>query len=244
MKPCYSRLHIALDDVSHANLLPHLPRAVRFIAQALQGGGRVMVHCAAGISRSATVGCWAACYGRLHACQPQSTTVQRLHCAGGSTCSNIWLPCTRSVGQRSCTTIAASLMIAFISLACMHCCTCFLQAPPHSMPGLPVRPGTSDMVRHTGLASKTHCLKVQVMTAYLMSSEQLGAEAALFSLLKKAPWVHPNDGFLRQVGAPTLVAQQDEGPQVQGLDCWVEGGATEGRRWCTSGPAKHQQQLC
>ena len=71
MKPCYRRLHIALDDVSHANLLPHLPKAVHFIARALEGGGRVMVHCAAGISRSATVGCWAACHGWL----PQSAAI-------------------------------------------------------------------------------------------------------------------------------------------------------------------------
>ena len=99
MKPCYRRLHISLDDVSHANLLPHLPKAVQFIAQALQGGGRVMVHCAAGISRSATVGCWAACCSWLHACQPQPTTAQRLHCAGGTTRSNIWLPCTWSLGR-------------------------------------------------------------------------------------------------------------------------------------------------
>ena len=70
-------------------------------------------------------------------------------------------------------------------------------------------------------------LKAQVMTAYLMSSEQLGPDAALLSLLKSAPWVHPNDGFLRQVGFLILVVQQ-EGSQMQGLD-WVEGGGTVGR---------------
>ena len=71
------------------------------------------------------------------------------------------------------------------------------------MPALPVRPGPSAVVQHAGLARKVRCLYVQVMTAYLMSSEQLGPEAALFSLLKSAPWVHPNDGFLRQVGPHT-----------------------------------------
>ena len=144
MKPCYRRLHISLDDVSHANLLPHLPKAVQFIAQALQGGGRVMVHCAAGISRSATVGCWAACYCWLHASQPQSTTVQRLHCAGGTIRSNVWLPRTLLPLSRQ----------PLIFVACMHCCKCFLQTPCHSMPVLPVRPGTSVVVRHTGLAFK------------------------------------------------------------------------------------------
>ena len=113
---------------------------------------------------------------------------------------------------------AAPLTTALIVLACMHCCKCFLQIPCHSMPVLPVRPGTSFAVRHTGLALYSHCLKVQVITAYLMSSEQLGAEAALFSLLKSAPWVHPNEGFLRQVGALPHVAQQERGSQVQGLD--------------------------
>ena len=86
------------------------------------------------------------------------------------------------------------------------------------------------MVWRTGLAIRTHCFKVQVMTAYLMSSEQLGAEAALFSLLKSAPWVHPNDGFLRQVGALILVAQPDEGYQVQGLDCWFRVGRLRSAR--------------
>ena len=82
MKPCYRRLHIALDDVSHANLLPHLPKAVQFIAQALQGGGRVMVHCAAGMSRSATVGCWAACL----AATGHYSTAQEAHFAATLGC--------------------------------------------------------------------------------------------------------------------------------------------------------------
>ena len=50
----YIRLHITLEDADHANLLPHLDEASSFITQALHGGNRVLVHCAAGVSRSAT----------------------------------------------------------------------------------------------------------------------------------------------------------------------------------------------
>ena len=58
----YTRLHISLEDADHANLLPHLDEASSFITQALQGGNRVLVHCAAGISRSATASFY------LHSC--------------------------------------------------------------------------------------------------------------------------------------------------------------------------------
>ncbi|KAL3148458.1 hypothetical protein ABBQ38_013905 [Trebouxia sp. C0009 RCD-2024] len=51
----YVRLHISIEDVEHANLLPYLDAASSFITQALNSGGCVLVHCAAGISRSATV---------------------------------------------------------------------------------------------------------------------------------------------------------------------------------------------
>ena len=50
-------LHIKLDDVEHANLLPHLGDAIAFIQDALNGEAKVLVHCAAGISRSATASC-------------------------------------------------------------------------------------------------------------------------------------------------------------------------------------------
>lgn len=50
----YKRLHVKLEDADHANLLLHVPSASAFIQSALYGGGQVLVHCAAGISRSAT----------------------------------------------------------------------------------------------------------------------------------------------------------------------------------------------
>ena len=50
----YTRLHVKLDDADYANLLLHLPSASAFIQSALYDGGKVLVHCAAGISRSAT----------------------------------------------------------------------------------------------------------------------------------------------------------------------------------------------
>ena len=48
-------MHIRLDDVDHANLLLHMDGAVKYIQAATAAGGTVLVHCAAGISRSATV---------------------------------------------------------------------------------------------------------------------------------------------------------------------------------------------
>ena len=38
-----------------SNLLTHLPGCIDFITKALAGGGKVLVHCAAGVSRSTTV---------------------------------------------------------------------------------------------------------------------------------------------------------------------------------------------
>lgn len=51
----FSRLHIQLEDADHANLLPHFTKAINFINCALHNHSKVLVHCAAGISRSATV---------------------------------------------------------------------------------------------------------------------------------------------------------------------------------------------
>lgn len=50
-------LQIAVDDSCDENLLSHFDRCVRFISDALATGGRVLVHCQAGRSRSAAVVC-------------------------------------------------------------------------------------------------------------------------------------------------------------------------------------------
>lgn len=46
---------IALQDVPNSNLLDHFPEGIKFLESALAEGGLVYVHCAAGVSRSATV---------------------------------------------------------------------------------------------------------------------------------------------------------------------------------------------
>lgn len=49
--------HMVIDicDDEQANLLLHLEQAVQFIQTALAANGRVLVHCQAGVSRSASV---------------------------------------------------------------------------------------------------------------------------------------------------------------------------------------------
>ena len=47
--------HLEVVDVESADLLSHLPDLCDFIAEARAAGGAVYVHCAAGVSRSATV---------------------------------------------------------------------------------------------------------------------------------------------------------------------------------------------
>ncbi|KAI0148983.1 protein-tyrosine phosphatase-like protein [Pestalotiopsis sp. NC0098] len=51
------QLHIDAEDVPSENLLRHFDEAVKFIDDALNGGGAVFVHCAMGKSRSATIVC-------------------------------------------------------------------------------------------------------------------------------------------------------------------------------------------
>lgn len=51
----FKRLEIWLPDHPAADILRHLPAAVAFVRDTLASGGRVLVHCAAGVSRSATV---------------------------------------------------------------------------------------------------------------------------------------------------------------------------------------------
>lgn len=53
----YQRLWIPAEDHPAQNLLQHFQRTNAFIEQALAGDGKVLVHCAMGVSRSATIVC-------------------------------------------------------------------------------------------------------------------------------------------------------------------------------------------
>lgn len=53
----YTRLWISAEDHPSQNLLQHFESSNAFIEQALAGSGRVLVHCAMGVSRSATLVC-------------------------------------------------------------------------------------------------------------------------------------------------------------------------------------------
>ncbi|KAJ2806122.1 tyrosine protein phosphatase yvh1 [Coemansia helicoidea] len=46
---------VSIDDLPEENIIQHFPECNRFIGAALAGGGRVLVHCLAGQSRSAAV---------------------------------------------------------------------------------------------------------------------------------------------------------------------------------------------
>ncbi|GCB23938.1 tyrosine-protein phosphatase yvh1 [Aspergillus awamori] len=60
---------IEVDDVDDENLLEHFPAAVKFIQSGLDAGGGVLVHCAMGKSRSATV-----CIAYMLSRQPSALT--------------------------------------------------------------------------------------------------------------------------------------------------------------------------
>ena len=49
-----TKQYLDLEDSNIANILPILPEAVEFIDQALTNNGKVLVHCIAGVSRSAS----------------------------------------------------------------------------------------------------------------------------------------------------------------------------------------------
>jgi Dual specificity phosphatase, catalytic domain len=50
-----NHMQISLSDLETSDILSHLPSCVQFIREALLSGGRILVHCMAGVSRSATV---------------------------------------------------------------------------------------------------------------------------------------------------------------------------------------------
>jgi dual specificity phosphatase 12 len=52
-----NHLVILISDMEHEDLLIHLPKSCEFIQTALDAGGKILVHCAMGISRSPTVVC-------------------------------------------------------------------------------------------------------------------------------------------------------------------------------------------
>ncbi|XP_078660457.1 serine/threonine/tyrosine-interacting-like protein 1 [Branchiostoma floridae x Branchiostoma belcheri] len=54
--PIYIRyMNIKVDDDMSANVTQLLPKTTEFIAEAIESGGRVLVHCNLGVSRSSTV---------------------------------------------------------------------------------------------------------------------------------------------------------------------------------------------
>ncbi|KAE8154850.1 phosphatases II [Aspergillus avenaceus] len=62
---------IEVDDVDDENLLEHFPSAIQFIQSGLDAGGSVLVHCAMGKSRSATI-CIAYMLHKQRTLTPQS----------------------------------------------------------------------------------------------------------------------------------------------------------------------------
>ncbi|KAF8187201.1 protein-tyrosine phosphatase-like protein [Pholiota molesta] len=71
-------LNIAVEDTEYDDLLIHLPKACAFIQHALGHGGRVLVHCVMGISRSTTV--VAAFLMKTHRMSP-TAAIQKLKAA-------------------------------------------------------------------------------------------------------------------------------------------------------------------
>ncbi|KDQ29856.1 hypothetical protein PLEOSDRAFT_1096743 [Pleurotus ostreatus PC15] len=70
-----NHLAIAVHDSEYENLLIHLPNACRFIQAAMDNGGKVLVHCVMGISRSTTV----VCAYRRPCVHPNYGFVRQLH---------------------------------------------------------------------------------------------------------------------------------------------------------------------
>jgi len=73
-------LGFTLSDTPDADISPHFERAADFIQDALMSGGRVLVHCYMGISRSATLAAGFLMLRRRHtACEALTTLRLRRH---------------------------------------------------------------------------------------------------------------------------------------------------------------------
>ena len=59
LEPCFPDMItykcLQVEDTPRENLKPYFEECADFIENALEGGGRVVVHCEAGVSRSGTV---------------------------------------------------------------------------------------------------------------------------------------------------------------------------------------------
>jgi len=47
--------YIDVTDFYTENIMVHFPEAIKFIDECISNGGKILVHCAAGVSRSAAV---------------------------------------------------------------------------------------------------------------------------------------------------------------------------------------------
>ncbi|KAI9022079.1 protein-tyrosine phosphatase-like protein [Hyaloraphidium curvatum] len=54
----FEYLYLPLEDVEYEDIQRHFSEAFRFIDSARKAGGKVLVHCFAGISRSSTLACY------------------------------------------------------------------------------------------------------------------------------------------------------------------------------------------
>lgn len=53
--PSIKYYSISIDDTPSSNIAQHVPEAIRFIDSELRQGKKVLIHCAAGISRSTSI---------------------------------------------------------------------------------------------------------------------------------------------------------------------------------------------
>jgi len=60
----FKYMHIKLLDYPGENIMPHLQEATKFIEEALAGGGKILIHCLKGVSRSASIAAAFAIYSQ------------------------------------------------------------------------------------------------------------------------------------------------------------------------------------